>query len=806
LPEEKKVLIVDENAGLVANLQDILETQGIPAAGAANGKSGLELCRKHSFDVALVDVKLPDTDGLDFIKRLRTVSEGTDCIIMTGHASLESAIQALRDERVVGYETKPLDLDRMLVLIRQILQRKETEQALRYRYDFEKLITSISTQFINLATAEIDAGIHDALERIGRFASADRSYIFRIYDGGTKMDNTHEWCREGLEPQSERLKGLPVDSFPYITERLKRRQTFYVPRVADLPPEAIREKDEFQREVIQSLVCIPMVAGGSLTGFLGFDWLREEKTCSEDVVALLKIVGEIFSSALQRKEAEQALRESERHLKLLLDSLPIGIIVVDPGNYSIVDTNTAAVKMIGASASDIIGSRCTTFIRSTEDGKCPASEPNSSVDNIEGVLMTAKGENVPILRSVVPMMMKGRTHLLESFVDITERKQLEDELRQSQKMKAIGLLAGGIAHDFNNILTGILGYADMLKHGAEPGGRVYNAARTIEKAAERAAELTRQLLGFARKGKYRMLPIDMHDIVREVARLLGRAIDKNVRIRLRLNAKRSVVMGEPTQMQQMLLNLAFNARDAMPGGGELLIETNEVRRGPNRSDASREPHILITVSDTGCGIPDEIQGRIFEPFFTTKNVGKGTGMGLATVYGIVNSHGGSIGVRSKVNQGTTFKVYLPLTDQKAAAKKFGEESENDALVRGTGRILLVDDEKVVRDIAAAMLRKSGYEVIALSSGAEAVKFYRKESRSIDAVILDMIMPEMSGRECFEALKRIDPDVKVILATGYGRNEKAQEIMDKGAVGFIQKPFRATELSAVVAGAVRGANS
>ena len=803
-----RILIVDDDAALVGKLRNSLETHGIRAAGATDGAAGLALCREHSFDIALINIKLPDTGGLDFVKNLRAVSGATDCIIMADSASLESAIQALREERVTGCETKPLDTDRLLALIRQILHRKETEQALRYRLDFEKLITTISTQFINLTTKEIDRGINEALEKIGRFASADRSYIFRYYSGGTKMDNTHEWCAEGIEPQIHQLKEVPVDFFPCFTADLRRLQVVSVPRVADLPLEASHEKEEFQRESIQSLVNIPMVASGVLTGVVGFDWVREERTCSEDIIALLKIVGEIFSNALQRKEAEEALWESERRSKLLLDSVQAGIVVVDPQSHAIVDANTAALKMIGAPAEDVIGRPCTTYLRSASGTECPVAESDRAVDNIEGLLLMAKGEGTPILKSVVPIMMKGRRHLLESFVDITERKRLEDELRQSQKMKAIGQLAGGVAHDFNNLLTGILGYADMLMRKAEPGSEVYKAAQTIEEVADRAAELTRQLLGFARKGKYRVIPIDAHETIRAVAALLGRTIDKNVRIVLRLNAGRSVVMGDPSQMEQMLMNLAFNARDAMPKGGELLFETSVVHLGTMSAGAHplglTGAHLLIAVSDTGSGIPWEIQGRVFEPFFTTKASGKGIGMGLATVYGIVESHGGSIRVQSKENHGATFKIYLPLTDQKAAAKE--TEEDKGECVPGSGRILIVDDEEVVRNIAAAILSELGYEAIAVSSGKEAVERYRVEGSEIDLVVLDMVMPEMDGRKCFQALKAIDPDVKVILASGYGRNERAQQIMNEGALAFVPKPFRANELSLAVAGAINAGGS
>ncbi len=385
--------------------------------------------------------------------------------------------------------------------------------------------------------------------------------------------------------------------------------------------------------------------------------------------------------------------------------------------------------------------------------------------------------------------------------DVTEQLVLEGQLRQAHKMESIGLLAGGVAHDFNNLLTGILGYANILKSHAQPNDETYKAAAVIEVAGKRAAQLTEQLLGFARKGKHQNVPIDLHSTIHEVIDLLSRTIDKNIEIKRHFRIAKANVLGDPNQIQQVLLNLAINSRDAMPDGGELTFETDlaDLDEIFCQSHPSVIPgrYVMISVSDTGSGIPEDIRGRIFEPFFTTKEQGKGTGMGLAMVYGIVKNHGGSIWVYSEMDQGTTVKIYLPLF-----VESDGDDNTDDvssvSVISGSGRILLVDDEEVVRTVAAMMLKELGYDVIEASNGRVAIDLYRARHSEIDLVIIDMVMPQMGGRECYVALKEIDPELRAILSTGYSLDGTTQEILDLGVNAFIQKPYVLSEISAVIA--------
>lgn len=390
------------------------------------------------------------------------------------------------------------------------------------------------------------------------------------------------------------------------------------------------------------------------------------------------------------------------------------------------------------------------------------------------------------------------------FRDITEQRRAEGRMRQAHKMEAVGALAAGVAHDFNNALTGILGHASILLADTPSDSETYKSAEAIEQAASRAATLTRQLLGFSRKGKHLDIPIDINGQVQEAINLLSRTIDKSIVFEHRFGAETAWTRGDPAQIQQVIINLAVNARDAMPQGGRIILETCLAHLDElycqAHPGAIPGDYIALHVTDTGCGIPKSIQDRIFEPFFTTKEPGKGTGMGLATVYGIIKNHGGSVQLYSEIGQGTRFTIYLPQRTPEGATLP---PAPIMAIPAGTGRILLVDDEDSVRNLEARVLNKLGYTVESIASPEVAVDFFRRHEREVDLLILDLNMPGMGGRECLVAMREINPAIPALLATGYARDGKAQEVIDLGHVGFIQKPFRMHELAQAVASVLPG---
>lgn len=381
-----------------------------------------------------------------------------------------------------------------------------------------------------------------------------------------------------------------------------------------------------------------------------------------------------------------------------------------------------------------------------------------------------------------------------------EKAALQEAFRQSQKMEAIGTLAGGVAHDFNNLLTGIMGHAELIRTSGNLSAEVAGSMDVIETAAQRARELTAQLLGFSRKGPIQKKEVPINKMVLETIALLKRTIDKNIVIDAGLSNTPLEVMGDPGQITQILLNLAVNARDAMPDGGRLTFATKGVHIDEYFTLTHYEalapgPYCIITVTDTGTGIAREKIDRIFEPFFTDKPAGKGTGLGLAMVYGVTKSHGGTVTVYSETGVGTTFNVYLPLSPN---SPKDDLQKTAQAPVAGKGTILVVDDEPVLRTLARTMLEKLGYQTMLAGDGEEALQVYREHGASIDLVLLDMIMPKMGGRECVNHLLQINPQVKVVISTGFSLESIYPNPTDGRHFGLLQKPYRLQELSEVVA--------
>lgn len=363
-------------------------------------------------------------------------------------------------------------------------------------------------------------------------------------------------------------------------------------------------------------------------------------------------------------------------------------------------------------------------------------------------------------------------------------KEKEEELLQARKMEAIGTLAGGIAHDFNNMLQGIIGYTSLIKMKLEENDPLYRPIEVIEHSANNAAELTKRLLGFARGGKYITKSVDLNAAVANVVQIFSRTIDRSIEIRKSLENDLWRIQADQSQLEHVLLNLCINARDAMPGGGLLSVETLNYEGGTPFPEAPAGKYAVLRVSDTGIGMEKTTQRRIFEPFFTTKDKGKGTGMGLAMVYGVVKNHGGFITVDSEVGKGSVFTVYLPADFRPPGAVVKTEEEK----VYGKGLVLVVDDEDIVRNFVREALLERGFEVLEASDGREAVDIYRQRRDEIDAVVLDVIMPGMGGKEAFEKMKELNPEVKVLVSSGYSMSDAVEEMLKEGAMDFIEKPF------------------
>ena len=519
-----------------------------------------------------------------------------------------------------------------------------------------------------------------------------------------------------------------------------------------------------------------------------------------------------MQSAIQQTIA--SLRSSEENLRTTLDSIGDAVIATDAQGL-IVRMNPVAEDLTGWPSVQAIGRPLPEVFhiihyRTRELLPCPAQQVLGLQERIElpadTVLIARSGKEYQIADSAAPIRRENQqlSGVVLVFRDITQEMILQEQLLQSRKMDTIGQLAGGVAHDFNNMLGGILGAAELLKRRLSPDEKNQKYVGMIVDAAQRAADLTSKLLTFARKQHISSTPVDVHLALNKAFELLQNTVDRRIRIHIALNAPHSMVAGDLSQLQNAFLNLGLNAAQAMPAGGDLHFSTQIQQLDTEycaRSSFELQPGLFleIEIRDSGQGILPENLERIFEPFFTTKEQGKGTGLGLAAVFGTVQMHHGAITAYSEPGHGSVFHLLLPLSDAPHTAV-----IAPPALLCGSGRILVIDDEHVMRATAEAILVDLGYTVVLAENGRIGLEYYRRHHSEIDLVLLDMIMPEMNGRDCFLGMKAINPKVKVILSSGFSRSEELTDMRIQGLCGFIQKPYRSITLSRVVAGALKGA--
>jgi PAS domain S-box-containing protein len=511
----------------------------------------------------------------------------------------------------------------------------------------------------------------------------------------------------------------------------------------------------------------------------------------------------VFDNITEGKLSEQALRESEESSRLLIEQAPIGIGIMQEGVLT--NVNPQFLKVFGYdSMHEVLGLPVEEFYspedRSliTQRGKDRLSgKPLPTHYEVKGLKKNGESFDLAVWPTVVDY--DGKPAILTFCADTTETKSLRSQLLQAQKMEAVGNLAGGVAHDFNNLLQVALGYSEILLVGKNPDHPDYDKLHTINATAKRGADLVQRLMVFSRKGDTKPRSLNLNHEVTQLKKLLERTIPKMIAIELSLESWLPVINADPVQVEQILLNLAVNARDAMPQeGGKLTIETRKVMLDEEycrmHLEAKQGQYVMISVSDTGHGMSQETVQHIFEPFFTTKGEGKGTGLGLAMVYGIMKHHEGFINCKSEPNKGTTFRIYFPVVPM-----ELEEDLEQESAVPqgGSETILLVDDEESLCDIGSQILTRAGYTVLTATNGRDAIDLYRNQRGDISLVILDLIMPEMGGKECFQELAKIDSKVKVILSSGFLSNRTSEETRVFGFRGLVEKPYNMRELLGMV---------
>jgi len=558
--------------------------------------------------------------------------------------------------------------------------------------------------------------------------------------------------------------------------------------------------------------CFPALAGTALpetyrqVAMTGVSWHTEQIDYEDErirgayevfaVRTAPETMAALFLDIAERKRAEKALRESEEHYRLLVENAGDGIFIAQEG--SVLFANRRAIQMAGyGQPEEILGRSMLDFIYPEDHAMV--------IDRHERRL---RGEPVPTTYALrmrhkdgtpfwtqlnaVAIDWKGRPATLNFIRDISEQKLLEEQLAAAERMRSIGTLAGGIAHDFNNILMGIQGNASLLLLGLEPQSPLRARLEDIEHCVESGAELSARILGYAQGGKYTLAPTALNGLVRASLEMFSRT-RKEIEMHVDCAGDLATVEIDRAQIEQVLLNLFVNAWQAMPAGGDLFVETRNTDVDEAQAAAAGIApgrYVQVAVRDTGCGIDPAIRERIFEPFFSTKDRGRGTGLGLASAYGIVRHHGGTISVKSAPGQGSTFTIALPASGKPVVAP----HPLPGGVVPGAGTLLLVDDELMILNVGRGLLGHLGYKVLVAASGEQAIELFRANRDLIDAVVLDMVMPGLSGGETFDRLREIDPGIGVLLSSGYSIDSQAREILARGCDEFIQKPYDLAALS------------
>lgn len=838
-----------------------------------------------------------------------------------------------------------------VVIQTDISHIKAAEARLRSQRDLQRCISEAAARLMAAPPSQTQTTIHEALRHSGEQLGVDRSYLFRFAGVGA-LDNTQVWCAPGVDPMDDRLKTTPVEATPWLREQFYRNDILVVPDVLALPPEAALDRARMQERQIRAFLAFPLKRDGQIFGFIGYSVMHQRRDWTADEIDLLKVLADVVASAVARKLAETALRESEARLNFLVSSSPVVI-------YTREAKSPHAVAYVSPNVKQLMGFDPHSFTRDQEQGlgfvhpedrervslglplvmeqgvdlseyrlDCPSGghrwvqDHRRLVRDAEGrpleiigywmditerkrfeaelsafnteleqrveaqtrdvlaserlaqgtldalsarvVILDERGDIVaanrawsgffggrtpasvgnylryceqrdqasgrdaathlaPGLRAV----LRGveRSHMQEygreadgeyhwyvcrierfgtddeprvvvSHEDITALKQAERAQLRSQRLESLGTLAGGVAHDLNNALAPVLMGMSILKEQYPQESRLFDM---IQGSAQRGADMVRQLLTFAKGAEGERVSVCPEQVLREIERLMKGSFPKNIQLLVHSDADLPAVLGDPTQLHQVLLNLCVNARDAMPGGGTLSVRAQAVELDAAYAraipDAVPGRYLALRVSDTGAGIPPDILERIFDPFFTTKGADKGTGLGLSTVLGIVRGHNGFIQVYSQPGEGTTFSVYLPIAASTDDGQAPAAPTESAELVLGRGEtVLFVDDEAAVREVGRTVLERLNYRPLVATDGADGLLKAVEHRDTLRAVVTDLHMPHMDGLAFVRALRRTLPSVPVLVASGRVDEVVAAELLHHGVTRRLDKPFTEIQLA------------
>jgi two-component system cell cycle sensor histidine kinase/response regulator CckA len=674
-----------------------------------------------------------------------------------------------------------------------VVSQKEAERRIHNRM---RTLIELTNDLRRAAT--VDELCRQAVARGRTELGFDRLSIW-FFEGENRLRGTWGTDEQG-ELRDERDSRIPVDSVPMMI------------RVLEGPERYAQETEGAIYDHYSNVVGIGVHAlaalwdGANIIGFLSADNLLQKREWTEFDAELLTLYASVLGHLSNRLRMEESLRASEARFRVLADSSPV-MIFMTGADLGCTFVNRKWAEFTGLVETEALGFGWCNPIhpddRQAAREACEMALRAHGSCQAEYRMRRHDGQYRHILAFGAAHFADDGAYLgiIGSCVDITEQKAMQTQLAETNRLESLGRLAGGIAHDFNNLLTAILGYAELVQEALAPDTEEFAMLTNACTAAMRAAELTRQLLMYARRQVVRYASVDMNQLILDMEPLLGRTIGANYELTLQLSSLPCYAHANAAQIEQVLMNLVINARDALKDEGRILIETAPLTLDADYAarhvGALPGEYVMLAVSDNGVGIPPEVQQRIFEPFFTTKPVGAGTGLGLATCYGIVKQSRGNIWVYSEPERGTTFKVYLPRIGEMESSATDGAAPSADDLARGTETVLLVDDDPMVRDITSRILRSHGYRVLEASNGAEALHLQGSWDGKIDLLVTDVVMPLMGGPELAERVRKRRPSLKTLYISGYTQAVTIKEGELTPDVCLLTKPFSAADLIARV---------
>jgi len=774
-----EILVVDDNIDLATILQDTLKGEGYDVMIAHDGKTALAICQENRFDLALIDIKLPDMPGIELINKLAELSPKTEYIIITAHATMETAIEAVKQKNIVAYQTKPLDINQLLYFTKQVIERRQAKEALR----------------------ESENKLSQAIE-----GSSIPTFII---DKNHTVTHWNKACENLTAISASEIIGTKNQWSVFYSEKR--------PVMADIIMDEESEKDiakyyggKYQKSVLTE----GTYEAEDFFPNLGEDgkWLFFTAAPLKDHQG--KVIGaiETLQDITERKQHEEILKQEKERFQILVEESPVGMSLIGKdGTYKYL--NPRFIELFGYTLKDIPTGR-EWFKKAYPDEKYRKEIISTWMEDLKehGIgrsrpreyTVTCKDGSKKIINFMAVTLpnqdqMVSYEDLSEIKLEERKIKGLETQLRQAQKMEAIGTLAGGIAHDFNNILAAIIGYAELAKIKVPEDSEILPNLDQVLKSGNRAKTLVQQILAFSRKQELEQKPLQLKYIVKESLKFLKSTLPTDIEIKQDIAKDIGIVNADPSQMQQVIMNLCTNAGHAMQKEGGVLavglanVELDDIAAA-QYLDIDAGTYLRLTVSDTGYGMTSDVKDRIFEPYFTTKEKGVGTGMGLSVVNGIVNSHGGTITIESEPGKGSTFHVYIPLI-QEGVIKP---EIDIDAPISiGNERILFIDDELALVDIGKEMLKHFGYEVTSRTSSIEALELFRTKPDRFDLVITDMTMPNMTGDKLAKELIKIRPDIPIIICTGFSERISEEKAKGMGIKAFAMKPLVMQDLAKTV---------